>query len=256
MSARLKNKVAIITGAGSGIGRATAILFAKEGAKVAVTDIIDEEGKKTLKAILAKKGKAKYYHLDVSKEREVAKVFKQIHNDFGKIDILFNNAGIAGVNKPTDEITEEEWDQLMNVNLKGVFFCEKHALRYMKRQKSGSIINNSSIYGIVGAPDVPPYHTAKGGVRLLSKADALIYAKHGVRVNSVHPGFIMTSMVRRFIQESPNPAATKKYIENLHPLGHIGEPDDIAYGVLYLASDEAKFVTGTELIIDGGYTAK
>ena len=253
---RLENKVAIITGAGSGIGRATAILFAKEGAKVAVTDINDKNGEETVEEIIRNSGQAKYYHLDVSKEKEVANVFDKVYKEFGKIDVLFNNAGISGTNKPTDELSEEEWNQVMDINLKGVFLCEKYALKYMKEQKGGSIINNSSIYGIVGAPDIPPYHASKGAVRLLTKTDALIYAKYGIRVNSVHPGFIRTKMVEDFINKTPDPEETKKHLDSLHPIGHMGEPNDIAYGVLYLASDEAKFVTGTELIIDGGYTAK
>ncbi len=253
---RLENKIAIITGGASGIGRATAVLFAKEGAKVIVTDVNDEGGEQTAKQIKEEGGIAKYYHLDVSKESEVADVFQKVVEEFGRIDVLFNNAGIAGANKPTDELSEEEWNQVIDINLKGVFLCEKYALKQMKKQKSGSIINNSSIYGIIGAPDMPPYHASKGAVRLLSKTDALIYAKDGIRINSVHPGFIWTPMVEGLINSTPDPVATKKYIESLHSLGHIGEPNDIAYGVLYLASDEAKFVTGTELIIDGGYTAK
>jgi len=253
---RLKDKVAIITGAASGIGRATAILFGKEGAKVIVTDVNDEGGKETAQKIIDQDGEARYYHLDVSQESEVAEVFQKVVDEFSRIDVLFNNAGIAGVNKPTDELTEDEWNQVLDVNLKGVFLCEKYALKYMKEQRSGSIINNSSIYGIIGAPDVPPYHASKAAVRLLTKTDALIYAKYGIRINSVHPGFIWTPMVEKFINSTPDPESTKKYIESLHPLGHIGEPEDIAYGVLYLASDESKFVTGSELVIDGGYTAK
>ena len=253
---RLKNKVAIITGAGSGIGRTTAILFAKEGASVAVTDINDRGGEETVQEIIKNSEKARYYHLDVSQESEVASVVQKVIDDFGRIDILFNNAGIAGANKPTDELTEKEWNQVIDINLKGVFLCEKYVLKQMKKQKEGNIINNSSIYGIVGAPDSPPYHASKGAVRLLSKTDALIYAKYGIRVNSIHPGFIWTPMVENFIKSASDPKAAKEGIDSLHPLGHMGEPNDIAYGVLYLASDEAKFVTGTELIIDGGYTAR
>ena len=256
MTKRVENKIAIVTGGSRGIGGATAELLAREGAKVAITDILDEEGEKLAEKIKNEEGVAKYYHLDVTKEKEVAEVFQKVVDEFGQIDILFNNAGIAGTNKPTDELTEEEWNKVLDVNLKGVFLCEKYALKYMKEQKSGSIINNSSIYGIIGAPDVPPYHASKGAVRLFTKTDALIYAKYGIRVNSIHPGFIWTKMVEDFIESASNPEETRKYIDNLHPLGHIGEPNDIAYGVLYLSSDESKFVTGTELIIDGGYTAR
>jgi NAD(P)-dependent dehydrogenase (short-subunit alcohol dehydrogenase family) len=144
----------------------------------------------------------------------------------------------------------------MNVNVKGVFLCTKHAIPYLKKTGSGSIINLSSIYGLVGAPDAPPYHASKGAVRLMSKTDAMIYAPDNIRVNSVHPGFIWTPMVDNFIKsQGLSEEEGKKNLATLHPIGHVGEPDDIAYGILYLASDESKFVTGEELVIDGGYTA-
>jgi NAD(P)-dependent dehydrogenase (short-subunit alcohol dehydrogenase family) len=145
----------------------------------------------------------------------------------------------------------------MSVNVTGVFLCTKHAIPYMLRYSSGSIINLSSIYGLIGAGDLPPYHASKGAVRLMSKNDALVYAKENIRVNSIHPGYIWTPLVERIGNESEEGVeAFRKQIDSLHPIGHVGEPDDIAYGVLYLASDESKFVTGTELIIDGGYTAQ
>ena len=143
----------------------------------------------------------------------------------------------------------------MGVNVNGVFFCTKHALPSMMANGKGSIVNLSSIYGIVSAPDVPPYHASKGAVRMMTKTDALIYAPKNIRVNSVHPGFIWTPMVENYIKSSGDLEAGKEAVGKLHPLGHMGEVDDIAYGVLYLASDESKFVTGTELVIDGGYTA-
>jgi NAD(P)-dependent dehydrogenase (short-subunit alcohol dehydrogenase family) len=171
--------------------------------------------------------------------------------------VLVNNAGIAGVNKPTHQITRAEWDALMNVNVTGVFLCTKHAIPYMQQAGGGSIINMSSIYGLIGAGDLPPYHASKGAVRLMSKNDALVYAKENIRVNSIHPGYIWTPLVENLGKESPQGvAAFRQQLDSLHPIGHVGEPDDIAYGVLYLASDESKFVTGTELIIDGGYTAQ
>ena len=144
----------------------------------------------------------------------------------------------------------------MAVNVKGVFFCTKHAVPHMMRNGGGSIINLSSIYGLVGAPDVPPYHASKGAVRLMSKTDAMLYAPYRIRVNSVHPGFIWTPMVKHFLDQQPDPAALRAALDAKHPLGHMGDPDDIAWGIVYLASDEAKFVTGTELVIDGGYTAQ
>lgn len=254
---RVEGKVAIVTGGAKGIGRATSILLAKEGAKVAVTDILDEEGQKVVDEIKKAGGVAKYWHLDVTKEEEVKRVFADIAREFGKIDVLVNNAGIAGVNKPTHEVTEEEWDKVMDVNVKGVFFCTKHVIPYMRKAGGGSIINLSSIYGIIGAPDIPPYHASKGAVRLMTKTDALLYAKDNIRVNSVHPGYIWTPLVEDLARRSPQGVeAFRKYLDSLHPIGHIGEPEDIAYGILYLASDESKFVTGSELVIDGGYTAR
>jgi NAD(P)-dependent dehydrogenase (short-subunit alcohol dehydrogenase family) len=253
---RIEDKVAIVTGGALGIGKATCLLLAKEGTRVAVTDILDKEGEKVAKQIKKDGGVALFWHLDVSNEKEVQNVFADIHNKFGKIHILVNNAGIAGVSKPTHEITEEEWDKVMAVNVKGVFFCTKHVIPYMKKAGSGSIINLSSIYGIVSAPDVPPYHASKGAVRIMTKTDAFLYAKDKIRVNSVHPGFIWTPMVETYAKSQGNVEEVRKMLDNLHPIGHVGEPDDIAYGILYLASDESKFVTGSELVIDGGYTAR
>jgi NAD(P)-dependent dehydrogenase (short-subunit alcohol dehydrogenase family) len=254
---RVEGKVAVITGGASGIGKATCLLLAREGAKVAVTDIKDDTGQKVVDEIEAFGGIAKYWHLDTSNEDSVSGVFNDIVHEFGSLDVLINNAGIAGVNKPTHEISREEWDKVMSVNVSGVFFCTKQAIPLMQKSAGGSIINMSSIYGIIGAADLPPYHASKGAVRLMSKNDALIYAKDNIRVNSIHPGFIWTPLVEELAKDSPiGVEAVRKQLDNLHPIGHVGEPNDVAYGVLYLASDESKFVTGTELIIDGGYTAK
>jgi len=253
---RVEGKVAIVTGGALGIGKASSLLLAKEGAQVAITDILDKEGQEVVKEIKKSGGVALFWHLDVSNEKEVQKVFADIHNKFGKIDVLVNNAGIAGVSKPTHEITEEEWDKVMAVNVKGVFFCTKHVIPFMKKTGNGSIINLSSIYGIVSSPDVPPYHASKGAVRIMTKTDAFLYAKDKIRVNSVHPGFIWTPMVENYAKSQGNVEEVRKMLDNLHPIGHVGEPDDIAYGIVYLASDESKFVTGSELVIDGGYTAR
>jgi NAD(P)-dependent dehydrogenase (short-subunit alcohol dehydrogenase family) len=253
---RVENKVAIVTGGALGIGKSACLYLAKEGAKVAVTDILDKEGQKTVDEIKNSGGLAKFWHLDVSKEDDVRKVFADIYKTFGKINVLVNNAGISGVSKPTDEITEEEWDRVMAVNVKGVFFCTKHSILYMRKAGGGSIINLSSIYGIVSAPDVPPYHASKGAVRIMTKTDAFLYAKDNIRVNSVHPGFIWTPMLENFLKSQGDIKAGRKMLDSLQPIGHIGEPVDIAYGIIYLASDESKFVTGSELVIDGGYTAR
>jgi NAD(P)-dependent dehydrogenase (short-subunit alcohol dehydrogenase family) len=190
------------------------------------------------------------------RESEVERVFGEVAAAFGGLNILVNNAGVAGANKPTHEITEAEWDFVQGINVKGVFFGTKHAVPLMRRAGGGSIINLSSIYGLVGAGDVPPYHASKGAVRLMSKNDALIYAPDKIRVNSIHPGFIWTPMVEGFLSDQGDVQEGRKAVDALHPLGHIGEADDIAWGAVYLASDEAKFVTGAELVIDGGYTAR
>jgi NAD(P)-dependent dehydrogenase (short-subunit alcohol dehydrogenase family) len=253
---RLNGKVAAITGAALGLGRATAIRMAEEGASVAVLDVLEIEGA-ALAADLAGQGLiARYWRCDVASEAEVARVIGEVAAHFGRIDVLVNNAGIAGANKPTHEITEAEWDRVQAINVKGVFFCTKHVIPHMKRAGAGSIINLSSIYGLVGGADVPPYHASKGAVRLMSKTDALIYAPDGIRVNSIHPGFIWTPMVEHHLSAQGDLAEGRKAADALHPLGHIGEADDIAWGAVYLASDEAKFVTGAELVIDGGYTAR
>jgi NAD(P)-dependent dehydrogenase (short-subunit alcohol dehydrogenase family) len=254
---RLKGLVSIVTGGALGIGKATSLLMAREGASVAVTDVLDVQGSEVVREINSSGGHAEYWHMDVSKESEVQRVFSEIKSRFGKIDVLVNNAGISGVNKPTHEITEAEWDKATAVDVKGVFFCTKHAVPYMKANRGGSIINLSSIYGIVGAADVPPYHAAKGAIRAMSKNDALLYASDNIRVNSVHPGFIWTPMVENFAMQSGlGTHEAHKQLGSKHPLGHIGEPNDIAWGIVYLASPEAKFITGAELVIDGGYTAQ
>jgi len=250
---RTENKVVIVTGGASGIGRETCLLLAKQGAKIAVTDVGDKEGQALVEEINQSGGEAKFWHLDVSNENEVEKVYAEVVKEFGKLDATVNNAGIAGADKPTHELTEKEWDAVMNVNVKGVFFCTKHAIPHMQKSGGGSIVNLSSIYGLIGAGDLPPYHASKGAVRLMSKNDALIYSKDKIRVNSVHPGFIWTPLVEELGKNKPG---FRKQLDSLHPIGHIGEAIDIAYGILYLVSDESKFVTGSELVIDGGYTCK
>ncbi len=254
---RVENKAAIVTGGARGIGKATCCVLAEHGAKVAVADIIDDEGEAVAEEIRENGGDAEYYRLDTSREQEVSDVFKRIRDKFGSIDVLVNNAGISGTNAPTHEISESDWQRVIDINVKGVFLCTKHAVPYMKGNGGGSIVNLSSIYGIVGAPDLPAYHASKGAVRLMAKTDALLYAKDGIRVNSVHPGFIWTPLVEELASRSEEGAeAFREKLACRHPIGHVGEPEDIAYGILYLASDEAKFVTGSELVIDGGYTAR
>jgi NAD(P)-dependent dehydrogenase (short-subunit alcohol dehydrogenase family) len=253
---RLKDKVAIVTGASLGIGAATARRMAEEGAAVALLDLHGAEGEALATRLDHAGLKARFWVCDVAKEKEVARVFAEIEKYFGRIDVLVNNAGVSGVNKPTHEVSEAEWDFVQAINVKGVFFGTKHAVPAMKRAGGGSIINLSSIYGLVGGPDVPPYHASKGAVRLMSKTDAMIYAPDKIRVNSIHPGYIWTPMVEAHLKSMGDIEEGKKAAAALHPLGHIGEADDIAWACVYLASDEAKFVTGSELVVDGGYTAR
>lgn len=254
---RVKDKTVIVTGGALGIGKAACKELAKEGANVAITDILDDEGQKLSHEINEDGGNAKYWHLDVSDEDEVMDVFTSIDKEFGKVDVLVNNAGISGVNKPTHEIDADEWQKVMDINVKGVFLCTKYVIPYLKKQGKGSIINLSSIYGIISAPDIPPYHASKGAVRLMTKTDAILYAKDQIRVNSVHPGFIWTPLVEKMGEESEGGVEKfREKLDSLHPIGHVGEPEDIAYGIVYLASDESKFLTGSELVIDGGYTCQ
>jgi len=253
---RLQGKVAVVTGGALGLGRATALRMAEEGAAVAVCDLLPTEGNALVDELVGRGLIACFWRLDVSQEAEVERVLGEVALRFGRIDILVNNAGVAGANKPTDQLSEAEWDYVQAINVKGVFFGVKHVIPHLRRAGGGSIINLSSIYGLVSAPDLPPYHASKGAVRLMTKTDALLYAAEKIRVNSIHPGFIWTPMVEGYLEDQSDQAAARLSLDALHPLGHVGEPDDIAWGCVYLASDEAKFVTGAELVIDGGYTAR
>jgi NAD(P)-dependent dehydrogenase (short-subunit alcohol dehydrogenase family) len=254
---RLDGYAAVVTGGARGIGKAICELFAQEGARTAVTDILDDEGMPLVQEIMNKGGQAEYFHLDTSREKQVEEVMAQVNDKFGGIQVLVNNAGITGPNKPTHEIELEEWQKLLDINVNGVFLCTKHVIPYMREGKGGSIINLSSIYGIIGAPDLPAYHASKGAVRLMTKTDALLYATDKIRVNSIHPGYIWTPLVEALGKEAPEGLEEfRKNLDMLHPIGHVGEPMDIAYGALYLASQESKFVTGSELVIDGGYTTQ
>jgi NAD(P)-dependent dehydrogenase (short-subunit alcohol dehydrogenase family) len=254
--ARVDRKVAVVTGGARGIGRAACLRLAEEGARVAVTDTRDAEGRAVVEAIAAIGGEAMYRHLDVTSEEDVRQAMADVVARFGGIDVLVNNAGIGGPMQPTHEIALADWNALMAVNVTGVFLCTKHAIPLMVKAGGGSIINLSSIYGLVGAGDAPAYHASKGAVRLMSKNDALLYAPQHIRVNSVHPGFIWTPLVEDFLNQAPDPAAARLALDAKHPIGHIGDADDVAWAIVYLASDESKFVTGTELVVDGGYTAQ
>ena len=262
---RVSNKVAVVTGGAKGLGRACAELLAAEGASIVVTDVDAKNGRATVDAINAQAGKgtgtargrAIFVEHDVTREDAWTRVYAETKKTFGKLDVLVNNAGIGRM-ADVEHTSLEEWRTTLAVNLDGVFLGIKHAVPLMRESGGGSIINLSSIEGLVGDANLAAYNASKGGVRLLTKSAALYCAREqtNIRVNSVHPGYIWTPMVEQAIQSSGRPDEMRATLEKLHPVGHLGEPMDIAYGVLYLASDESKFVTGAELVIDGGYTAR
>ena len=254
---RLEGKTAIVTGGAVGIGKACVVRMAEEGAKVAVFDVLSDEGN-ALAAELTKKGRTvAFWPVDVTDEAAMKAATDTAAERFGGLDIMVNNAGISGSPKPTDLVSEDEWDKVQAVNVKGVFFGTKHAIPHLRAKGAGSIINLSSIAGLIGVGGLAAYHASKGAVRLMSKNDAITYAPEQIRVNSVHPGYIWTPMVETHLRNtSDDLEAAKAAAGSVHPLGHMGDPDDIAWAVVYLASDEAKFVTGAELAIDGGYTAR
>lgn len=254
---RLQGKVAAITGGALGIGAACVQRFNDEGAAVAVLDVLDAEGQALVQGLVAQGRRVAYWHCDVSREAEVQAALEAVVARFGTLNVLVNNAGIAGPSKPTHETTEAEWDRVQAVNVKGVFFGTKHAIPHLRRGGGGSIINLSSIAGLVGLASVPPYHASKGAVRLMTKNDAMQYAPEQIRVNSIHPGYIWTPMVEQHLRTtSSDLEAAKAAAAAAHPLGRMGEPDDIAWCAVFLASDEARFVTGAEFIVDGGFTAR
>jgi len=248
---RLQGKVALISGGARGIGAATARLFAKEGAKVCIGDILLEDGNKTAQEILSKGHQALFVKLDVTQPNDWARAVSQTLDQFGGLDILVNNAGIQ-IAKPLEEMTLEIWNQVMAVNITGVFLGTKAVLETMKKNRRGSIVNISSISGIVGISGSAPYAASKGAVRVLTKYSAIQLAKYGIRVNSIHPGVVETPLTAAGLAD---PERRQRSI-SLHPLGRLGTAEDIAYGALYLASDESSWVTGTELVIDGGFTAQ
>jgi NAD(P)-dependent dehydrogenase (short-subunit alcohol dehydrogenase family) len=254
---RLAGKVTIVTGAALGIGRACAQRLAEEGAKVALFDVLKNEGQALAAALTAQGLDAAFWPVDVTRELEVQAAIDGVARRFGAVHVVVNNAGVAGTAKKTEHVSETEWDWVQAVNVKGVFFMTKHALPHLRAAGSGSIVNLSSIAGLVGLGALAPYHASKGAVRLMSRNDAIAYAPEGIRVNAIHPGYIWTPMVQHHLEASGTDLATARAATDAaHPLGHMGDVDDIAWAVVWLASDEAKFVTGAEIAIDGGYTAR
>ncbi len=249
---RLENKVALISGGARGQGEVEAKLFAREGAKVVIGDILEDEGRRVQAEINELGGECVFVTLDVTKEEDWERAVATAADQFGKLDILVNNAGIFKLGL-VEETSPELWDEIMDINSKGVFLGTKHAIPEMRKAGGGSIVNISSVAGLIGTQYSAAYGASKGSVRLLTKATATTYAKEGIRANSVHPGVIETPMTAPNLLNDDE--ARERSIAR-HPLGRVGQPEDVAYGVLFLASDESSFMTGSELVIDGGLTAQ
>lgn len=248
---RLKDKVAIITGAGSGIGRAIAFAFIEEGARVVVADWSEKGGKETVGQIKNKNGEAIFIKTDVSKTNDVEQLVKACLDKFGRVDILINNAGIYKACN-LHEMTEENWDKIIDINLKSVFLGSKRVISEMLKHGKGKIVNIASIAGLVGFAQSGAYCASKGGIIALTKAMALDYAPKKINANCICPGVIKTAMTKDMIGDP----ATKQFLESSTPYPRLGEPDDIAMAAVYLASDESDFVNGEILIVDGGWIAK
>ncbi len=245
---RLDGKVALITGGAAGIGRETALRFAKEGAKVVITDVNEEDGQKVLEEIKKETQDALFLKHDVTKEEDWKSVVSEVADKFNRIDVLFNNAGIYII-KPITETDVETWDKLMDINVKGVFLGMKHVLPEMEKNNSGSIINASSLAGLMGTANHVLYGASKGAVRVMTKDAAAEYANKGIRINSIHPGYIETGMAD-YASEATK--MSKEELDATYPLGRMGKPHEVSNLVLFLASDESSFSTGSEFVIDGG----
>jgi NAD(P)-dependent dehydrogenase (short-subunit alcohol dehydrogenase family) len=254
---RISGKRAIVTGGASGIGRACVELLAKEGAKVAILDTNEQQGVATTKELRSKGLEVSFNLTNISREVEVSNSIDAVVRQYEGLDLLVNNAGIAHPFKKTEHVTEEEFDKLISVNLKGVFLMTKHAIPHLRQQGGGSIVNIASVCGLVAFGGIAPYHAAKGGVRMMTKNDAIDLAKDGIRVNSVFPGWVWTPMTEEELRLTGGDVETAKAAAAAStPLGRIGKPEDVAWAVLFLASDESSYMTGAELVVDGGYTAR
>ncbi|MFZ5913646.1 MAG: SDR family NAD(P)-dependent oxidoreductase [Pseudomonadota bacterium] len=263
---RVDGKVALVTGGARGIGGMSAQKLAEAGAKVVITDLREDEAQATLAAIKSAGGEAKFFKHDVADEDQWAAAVKFAVESYGGVDILLNNAGIAGAAKPLEELSLDSWRRLMSINLDGVFLGFKHVIPSMKARAhmwkgGGSIISISSIMGFIGGARSAAYCASKGGVRLLTKAAALELAPAKIRVNSVHPGFINTPLLRagQAAMDQRQEGGFQRWVDGIvsrHPLGRLGEEQDIAHAVRFLASDDAAFMTGTEVVVDGGYLAQ
>ena len=255
--ARVEGKIALVTGAASGIGRAIAVMLAKEGAEVIVADFNEEAGREAVNEITSAGGRAFFQMLDVTDESEWARASAAVLERCGRLDVLVNNAGVTERGN-TEDITLSDWKAVIDVNLNGVFLGTQAAIKVMKDAGGGSIINISSIEGMIGDADLSAYTASKGGVRSYTKSSALLCAREGykIRINAINPGVIRTALLDAHLANFEDPEPEYKRLASKHPIGFLGSSEDVAYGVLYLASDESKFVTGAELVIDGGYTAQ
>jgi len=253
MTTGLEGKVAVVVGGTTGIGRETAVLFAKSGSKVALAGRREKEGNETVDLIRAVGGEGLYVQTDVSKAAEVAAFVEKAVEKFGRLDVAFNNAGFEGVWAPVIRQSEEDWDRLMAVNLKGIWLCLKYEIQQMIRQRSGgAIVNMSSMMGLVGSAGAAAYSASKHGVIGLTKSAALETARTGIRINAVCPGATETAMSERIFSVA---GANKKYVLSCHPLARFGKPAEIAEAVVWMCSDRAAFMTGQSLVLDGGFLA-
>lgn len=246
-------QVALVTGASAGIGRATALAFAGEGARIVVADLLEAEGEETVKLIQDRGGEAVFVKTDVASPAEVANLVGRAIASYGRLDIAFNNAGVEGELATTAECSEDSWDRTLSINLKGVWLCMKHELPRMLERKRGSIVNCSSVAGLAGVARLPAYVASKHGIVGLTRAAALEYATQGIRINAVCPGLIRTAMVDRLIRAHPE---MESQLIAGEPMGRSGTPEEIAAAVLWLCSDAASFVTGHALAVDGGWVAQ
>ena len=251
MSGQFVGKVALVTGAGSGIGRAAALAFAQEGAKVVVADVVTEAGEETVRAIRAVGGESRFQATDVSQAKQVAALIQSVVATYGRLDFAHNNAGIEDAGTSFIDCTDEQWDRVVSIDLKGVWLCMKYEITHMLQQGSGAIVNTSSVAGLIGAAGGPAYTASKHGVVGLTKTAALAYAKRGIRVNAVCPGVIETPMLSRFAK---TPEITTM-LTKLEPIGRFGQPAEVAAAVIWLCSNAASFVTGVALPVDGGWVA-
>lgn len=249
-----QDKVVIVTGAAKGIGKGIAKVFSEKGAKVAVIDWDALEGEKTAQELRSQGRESIFIQCDVSKEDQVKAMIDTVVKTFGQIDVLVNNAGI-GVYKPVLEATSEDWDRCLSVNLKGVFLCSKYAIPHMQKLGKGAIVNISSVHSHATVNGVAPYAASKGGITALTRNMAIDYGP-AIRVNAIAPGWVLTPLIQSIFDSYPDPAEQQRQVENRQVMKRIGRPEDIGYAAAFLASDEASFITGTQLFVDGGLTAQ